>query len=95
VCDVEVVATPDDGQATVDESATSTAATDGSGDYEQLKPRVLEALREDYGKGAKVTVASLAGELGAQPDSVADILDKLATEENGVVERTDDAYRRL
>ena len=94
VCDVEVVATPDDGQATVDESATSTAATDGSGDYEQLKPRVLDAVDKGYGTGAKVTVAAIAGELGAQPDSVADALETIADEKT-LLERTDDAYRRL
>jgi len=94
VCDVEVVATPDDGQATVDESATSTAATDGSGDYEQLSKRVLDAVDEGYGTGGKVTVAAIAGELGAQPDSVADALETIADEKT-ILERTDDAYRRL
>jgi hypothetical protein len=41
-----------------------------------------------------VTVAAIAGELGAQPDSVADALETIADEKT-LLERTDDAYRRL
>jgi len=73
----------------------ATAATDGSGDgYEQLKKRVLDAVHDGYGTGGRVTVAAVAGELGAAPDSVHDALETIADEKT-LLERTDDAYRRL
>ena len=40
VCDVEIIETAPDGQATVDDTPDATAATDGSGDgYERFDPR--------------------------------------------------------
>ena len=54
VCDVEVLETAPDGQATVDDTPNATAATDGSGDsYEQLKKRVLEPVHDGYGTGSR------------------------------------------
>jgi len=93
VCDVEKVATADEGQATVDDTRDATAATDGSGETEQLSKRVLDAVHDGYGSGATVTVAAVAGELGAEPDSVHDALEKIVGEKR-ILERTDDAYRR-
>jgi putative DNA primase/helicase len=93
VCDVEVVQTAASEQATVEDTASGEAATDGSG-IAQLSKRVLDAVSDGYGSGAEVTVAAVAGELAASPDSVHDALERIV-EEKHVLERTDDAYRRL
>ena len=93
VCDVEVLGAVDDEQSSVDAAAADGGET-ANEDAEQLKKRVLDALREDYGKNADVTVAALAGELKASPDAVERVFSKLATED-GVLEATDDGFRRL
>jgi hypothetical protein len=93
VCEVEVLASVDD-----DQTSVADAATDGGGERDetdtQLKQRVKEALQNDYGSGADVTVAGVAGGLSEQPDTVEDALDAIATE-GKLLERLEDGYRRL
>jgi hypothetical protein len=60
----------------------------------QLKERVSETLRVDYGPGADVTAAGLAGGLMERQEDVAAVLDVLATEGRRV-ERLEEGYRRL
>lgn len=86
------------GNPRVDDGGSAGKATADGGEVadadEQLKKRVKDALSNDYGKGADVTVAALAGALDANPENVETVLDDLAAE-NGIVERTENAYRLL
>ena len=77
-----------------DGGSASQAAADGGSTDEQLKKRVLDTLRNQYGSGADVTTPAIAGAVDASPDKVEAVLTSLATEE-GVLEATDDGFRRL
>jgi len=103
VCDVEVLPSPEDGQTSVADAATDGGDTDDQPTDDQpidddtdvqLKQRVREVLQTDYGPGADVTVAGVAGGLSAPPAAVEEILDVLVTED-GVLERLEEGYRRL
>ena len=93
VCDVEVLESPDADQSALDDG-TAAAATDGGDDADQLKKRVKDALRNDYGPGSEVTVSNLAGGLRENPSSVEEVLDDLATE-TSILTETENGYRRL
>jgi len=95
VCDVNVLPSVD-----TDQTNVADAATDG-GDREdrgpQLKQRVVDVLENDYGPGADVSVAGVAGAVGDDPDIVADQLDTVASEMS-LLERLNSEsgdYRRL
>ena len=77
-----------------DAGSASQAAADGGSTDDQLKKRVKDALRNDYGPGSEVTVGNLAGGLRENPSSVGEVLDDLATE-TSILEETEDGYRRL
>lgn len=77
-----------------DGGSASKAAADGGSPDEQLKKRVLDTLRNQYGSGADVTTPAIAGAVDAPPNKVQTVLSSLAREE-GVLEETDDAFRRL
>jgi hypothetical protein len=85
------------------ENTASDAATDGGdteeaesspADTTQLEKRVKDALRNDYGPGADVSVAELSGGLKEDPSAVEQVLAGLATE-TSILQETEDGYRRL
>lgn len=92
VCDVEVLPSVDSDQTNVVDAATDGGEPEA--DVAQLKEQVIGALENDYGPGADVSVAGIAGAIGAEPDTVDEQLDTLASE-TGLLERLEDGYRRL
>ena len=92
VCDVEVLPSVDTEQSNVADAATD----GGEAEAVQIKERVIDALENDYGPGADVTVPNMAGALGASPGDVGDALDTVASE-TSLLERLDGdgEYRRL
>jgi hypothetical protein len=92
VCEVEIVESPEADQTSVDDATA--AATDGGEGDDQLKQRVKDLLRNEYGPSADVTVSGVAGGLKADPSAVETVLDDLATETT-ILRETENAYRRL
>jgi len=91
VCDVEIIETAPDGQATVDDTPDATAATDGSGDgYEQATAKV-EKLLDDADE--PLTMADVVKRVNIKrPDRAKEALETAVT--NGrVIECGDDLYR--
>jgi hypothetical protein len=78
---------PDADDATADTDSSQRADT-------QLKKRVKDKLRDQYGPRAECTVPSVAGALNADPKAVESVLADLVTRE-GILEETEEGYRRL
>lgn len=91
VCDIEVIPSVDSEQVNVADAATD----GGEPDSVQVKEQVVTALENDYGPGADVTVANMAGAIDASPDTVADTLDTVASEKSLLERLGDGEYRRL
>jgi len=83
-----------------DQTSVADAAADG-GDGPDGTPaqRVADALRDDYGNGADVSVASIAGGLGMDPETAASALDAVASSSRDLLKRTPERdgadYERL
>jgi hypothetical protein len=92
VCDVEVLPSVDTEQSNVADAATD----GGEAEAVQVKERIIDALENNYGPGADVSVPGIAGAVDAEPGSVADALNTVASE-TSLLERLDgdNEYRRL
>jgi DNA polymerase III alpha subunit len=79
-----------EGQSPTDESQGQlTATADGGDEIENIKHRILEALRTDF-EGQTVDVPQVAPKIDADPDTVRDRLEALASD--GRVRDTGDGY---
>jgi len=80
----------DGGVSDTDTSDTSTTEPSEP----TLTERVREVIDEHYGPRKRVSVASVAGGMGADPDRVKDALEELA-DGDGPITHTDGGYRTV
>ena len=89
VCDVEIVAAPDQSQATVDDSTA--AVTDGSGDeeVEQSTAKILQVIRD---AGEPLSMAEIVKRVSIKrPDEAKNALER-AVQNGRVIELNEDSY---